>query len=304
MKYKDACNFLEIDPDSPLSDVLLKKQYHKLALKYHPDKNKSSTSSDTFHQIKEAYDYLMKDEGYIDDDINDYFEDATQSYRNLLFSFINTVVGEDNSNLIIRTILNKISSMCQEKALETLDRLDKQTLLKVYELVLKYHEAFHFETVFIDKIRELVITKSSSDERILLNPSLEDLFSQNLYKLTNNKNTYYIPLWQNEVIFDSSGTDLYVVCEPELPAHITIDERNNIHVNISRKIEDLWGKEYIDVIVGNKNIPIHVDILHLKSTQSVRYANIGIPIAKSKNVYDVSNLSDIIIHMNLHLTNS
>jgi len=308
MNYKTACGHLEIDDSDVLNDILLKKQYRKLALKYHPDKNVLKDTSNEFRQVKESYDYLMKYEGYSEPDVNEYFEENkdtdedNQSYRNLLFSFINTVVGEDNSNAILISILNKISSLCQEKALDTLNRLDKSTLFKVYELSLKYQEAFHYETDFIDKIRLLFIHKSSSDERILLNPSLDDLFSQNLYKLVDNNNNYYIPLWQNEVIFDSSGVNLYVVCEPKLPPHILIDERNNVHVNLSYRISELWGKEFIDVSVGPKILPIQIDKLHLKNDQTVRYAIIGIPVAKTKDVYDVSTISDIIFH--IHLSNT
>ena len=305
MNYKKAFICLEIDPDSEITDTILKRQYRRLALKYHPDKNKNNDSSDKFHMVKESYEYLMKFESYTDDD-NDYFEESKatdgekQSYKNLLFSFINNVVGEDNSNAIIKSILNKISSMCQDKALDTLGRLDKSTLFKVYEVALKYREAFHYETDFIDKIRDLILTKSSSDERILLNPTLDDLFSQNLYKLNNNNNVYYVPLWQNEVIFDSSGSDLYVICEPELPSHITIDERNNIHINVSYNISDIWENEFVDIMIGPKRIPIQINKLSLMKQQSIRYANIGIPVAKSKDVYDVSKLSDINVYIELH----
>ncbi len=39
----------------------IKKSYHKLAFKYHPDRNHSSTAATKFSQITEAYDVLMDD---------------------------------------------------------------------------------------------------------------------------------------------------------------------------------------------------------------------------------------------------
>lgn len=39
----------------------IKKAYHKLALKYHPDKNKASDAEDRFRPIKEAYEVLRDD---------------------------------------------------------------------------------------------------------------------------------------------------------------------------------------------------------------------------------------------------
>lgn len=36
----------------------IKKAYHKLALKYHPDKNRASNAGDRFRQVNEAYEVL------------------------------------------------------------------------------------------------------------------------------------------------------------------------------------------------------------------------------------------------------
>lgn len=52
--YKNECDILQIEP--PLEETKIKKSYHKLALKHHPDKK---GDPDMFIKIKSAYDTLI-----------------------------------------------------------------------------------------------------------------------------------------------------------------------------------------------------------------------------------------------------
>lgn len=59
MNYNDAFEILEIENYEDLTLSNLKKQYRKLALKYHPDKNgNTEISTEKFKKINEAYTYL------------------------------------------------------------------------------------------------------------------------------------------------------------------------------------------------------------------------------------------------------
>ena len=65
MNYKEAFDLLEIDLTEvkycDISPEYLKKQYRKLALKNHPDKNGNTTeSNEKFQKINEAYNYLKR----------------------------------------------------------------------------------------------------------------------------------------------------------------------------------------------------------------------------------------------------
>ena len=74
--YKDAFEILEIDfthtKYEDLSLEYLKKQYRKLALKNHPDKNGNThESNEKFQKINEAYHYLKREIKHLNyDDID------------------------------------------------------------------------------------------------------------------------------------------------------------------------------------------------------------------------------------------
>jgi len=66
MDLNKAVSILEIDLNkiklSSVTQEYLKKQFHKLALINHPDKNGNSLeSTNKFQQINEAYEYLSKE---------------------------------------------------------------------------------------------------------------------------------------------------------------------------------------------------------------------------------------------------
>ncbi len=78
-EYEISCKILNIvvENEDELTEVILKKQYRKCCLLYHPDKQ-NTTSSCKFLEISNAYEYLGKYMGYIDDD--DYIDDDYEEY--------------------------------------------------------------------------------------------------------------------------------------------------------------------------------------------------------------------------------
>ena len=68
--YHEYCSTLNIvvNNEDELTEFVLKKHYHKLCLVYHPDKLKDSSRSSKFQEINNAYNYLSKYMGYMDDD--------------------------------------------------------------------------------------------------------------------------------------------------------------------------------------------------------------------------------------------
>ena len=66
--YADACKVLGVSDDAEKDTI--KKAYHKLALKHHPDKG---GDAETFREVSEAYGVIMDHgSGTMESDLDDY----------------------------------------------------------------------------------------------------------------------------------------------------------------------------------------------------------------------------------------
>ena len=148
---------------------------------------------------------------------------------------------------------------------------------------------------------DIINNKVKENECIILNPTINDLFENNLYKLKVNNATYIIPLWHNELVYDNDGNDIYIKCNPMLPENIEIDATNNICMHITRNILDIWGKDVVKLDIGKHTIPITISQLKLVPVQTIVFAKMGISKINTKDVYDVSKKSDLHIILTLQL---
>jgi len=218
----------------------LKKHYHIQCLIYHPDKNNSDDAQEKFQEVHSAYefllDYLKHDnlENGMGMDIEP-DQDSEFSYKDILIQFLRSI-SENNiePNILFYNIIHKITEKCEEKSIELLDKLNKEMLLKTYDILYKYHNIFRISEDFVLKVQKIVEERLKHDECVILNPTLEDLFEYNIYKLTFGEKILPIPLWHHELVYDINGADLYVKCIPILPDDYTIDNENNLFVDINK----------------------------------------------------------------------
>lgn len=274
---------LDIEKHVSITPDLLKKKYRIKALIYHPDKNKSNDANDQFRRIHEAYQFLSDNNK----------PPENQTYVDLLKEFLN------NNSPIVHIIINKLTQLREEKMVKFLETIDKQMLIDIYKLLLSNKDILHIPDILIDEMKRILISKTRSDERIILNPSLEDLMRDSLYKLVVNEQTYLIPLWHHELVYDNLGSDLYVKCNPILPDNVKIDEMNNLIVSLQYNIYDLLMVDVVNVVVGGRELSFQPKELKLMNRQQITFVGVGISRIKQKNVYDVSTRGDVIIDITL-----
>jgi hypothetical protein len=296
MNFQKACEILDINSKQKINIDELKHKYKRGALKYHPDKNNSIDATIKFQEVSEAYQYLCENNM----NLNDLTQDDT-SYSDILFTFINTIIPIDKDTGVIHIIIQKLTHICETKSNDFLDNLDKETLIKIYNIIKMNKDVFHIKPEYISKIESIINNKVQNDEVIILNPTLEDLFDNNLYRLTIDKNTYIIPLWHHELQYDNNGKDLYVKCNPVLDDDIEIDEINDIHVYKTYNIHDIWGKQDIGIEIGKRTFYIEAYKLKFIENQTVFILDSGISRPNVKNIYDISMVSTVYIHVTLEL---
>lgn len=303
MNYKTACEVLQLS--HPFEREELKQQYRLNALRYHPDKNKDSPdATKKFQEINEAYNYLLRSKecpySFFEEDFQDDNGDSSvnDNYKGILFSFIKNIF--ENDNVLLASIINKITSICEPKAIDILKKIDKNILIKIYEFIKLYRDAFYFSDDFFVVVENLVKSKCDNDECIILHPLINDLWDNNLYKMTIDSNTYIIPLWHDELVYEhhsNDGKDIYFKCYPILPDNMTLDSQNNLHIDLSYDIDELLDKEFVDVEIGKKTVRFFVDSLKIKREQTLILKKEGISRMNTIDIYDVSRNSDIYLHI-------
>ena len=306
MNYKDAFKILEIEQNNvnynDISLEYLKKKYHKLALQNHPDKNgNTKESKEKFQVINEAYDYLKKEINFKD---NEEIPGST-IYVDILQSFLSEILAGKYNDKIYEIIKNIIVKKIPNKLFK---ELNKEMAFDVYNFLSKYKNILHINQEILDNLMEIVHKKYEDVmEYYKLNPSIDDLIENNVYKLYVNEQLFLVPLWHNELYFDSSESnnfkEIIVSCEPELSKNIKIDENNNLVVKIESNLNDLPnliindGKIFFNI--GKKEFYVPVNKLYMKKNQYYRIKNEGLSKINEDDIYDVSTKSDIIVNITL-----
>jgi hypothetical protein len=270
------------DAASPPSSLKeLNKRYHLLALKHHPDKaaRDDPSANEKFKEINDAHkrlkEYFYSGYGADAADADDADDAADASgYDSLLQMFIKSIIvkirssatgdatATDAIHSIIQTILNKGT----QSAVLLFRNMDKQAAITIYDILSKNQDLFGISREMMDELTEIIETKTRDDIVIQLNPSLLDMLMDRVYVLNECGKTYYIPLWHGELHFnhvndaanaaaaaaDTNVVSIIVICQPELPDNVSIDEFNNMYISLDVSICQLFTKQVIPVIINDE----------------------------------------------------
>jgi hypothetical protein len=319
MNIQIAFDILEISLDKieliNLDKEYIKKKYHKMALKWHPDKNDDSNSTDKFQKINEAYEYLLNEIQLIKLDkdnnsntsnpfVSSFDSKESKIYIDILNTFISSLLKGTYNEVfmnIVKEIVIGYNTLSLSYLRTIFEELDKQKSIELYQLLYKYSDILYIKNNTLEFVSLIIKEKYKNDRVFILKPSLKDLLDHNIYKLYVDEQLYLVPLWHNELYFDTpDGSELIVLCQPKLPPNISIDENNNIYceevIKINNELSELIKNDkFVSIEVGEKWFSIPLNKLYLKEEQLYRFNSQGISQISEKDIYNVSNKSDIIV---------
>lgn len=297
INIQSALDELEITELTKLDKEYLKKQYYKLALKWHPDKNKDEIAQIKFQKINESYEYLLKELDFADID-TDTDKHPDTDYTKMFDIFL------EKDKINISDIIKKIVFECNAITITYLQQnfkeINKYKLIELYHIMYKYKDIFHISEKILELVSLTIEEKLKNDKVIILKPKIDDIINHNIYKLYIENELYLVPLWHNELYFDTiNNNELIVICQPVLPKNMIIDENNNIiyelNINTSHDLLCLIKSKFVSFNIGDKWFSIPLDNLFLKEKQIYKFKKQGIAQICEKDIYNIKNKSDIIV---------
>lgn len=325
MNIQIALEELEISLDeielTKLDQEYIKKKYHKLALRWHPDKNNEDNAKEKFQRINEAYDYLSNElrliNGQENSNTSEPFVSSSTSedpkiYMNILSTFVSSLFSEAKKGTyndifmsIIKEIVTGYNALTLTYLRKIFEGVDKIKAIELYQFLYKYKDILYISNdtlEFVSLIAKEKSQKGKENDRVfILKPLMKDLLENNIYKLYVDEELYLVPLWHNELYFDAKdGSEIIVLCQPKLSDELTIDENNNIYCEKQIKLDAellylIKKAKFVSIEIGGKWFSIPLSKLYLKEEQLYKFKGQGISRISEKDIYNVSCRSDIIV---------
>ena len=293
---QEACDILSISREN-LNNDSIKKAYIKAALRSHPDKNHDKTSTEKFVQINNAYEHLKNTVSIKKDTQNL----SLDTYFNMFSKIIETTTGIHVGNEYPDDLLNDIKSQIKDFIINEFKKINKNDAQDVYNYVVKFKDILGVDDYTITEIDNLIREKLENVDIIILRPELSQLFDPVLFPITYNGESYFVPLWHEEVEFDVNDKYLIVKIIPNLPDNILIDNYGSIRVNLQADCSKLLEEGYIDVIICDKKLRIHNKDITFQKMQTIIIKKEGIVQLNNNNILDGSKRGDVIVHLEIKI---
>jgi len=255
---------LEIDENN-FDMNILKKQYHKMCLKYHPDKGGCSNK---FKLIQEAYEVLSDDnkrilynnykrfsflKGY--DFTDEEFQEINSYYDELL----------KNENVKLATALYN-----------TLPDQVKQRLNSMKDYIFNYDKNNKEKKEIVESARYIDITKLDEDFIIELNIKLEDAYNNSLKRIiiVSKYGIYYLYLRDYNKKIYLYNKYSFIIKLKTLGNEDYVRNNDDLIMIYKPKLHELFNNSILDIVLPNKK-QLLLNVYDLKSKELLIINNKG-----------------------------
>lgn len=296
MKYENALDILGIDSHSSLTMDELKRKYHKLALKHHPDKNGGTDeSTKKFQMVNEAFATIESRLKNGPDRMYNIDEPQQQNYNQLFQLFMESFL-QSRDVPAISVVKEIVLFGCKKISLKLFENMSKEMAVNTLSFLCKYKDILHIEDETIETVKTIIAKKYENDMVFILNPTLDDMLDHNVYKLLVDEKTYFVPLWHSEAYFDGPEGEIIVKCVPSLPDNVFIDETNRIHVELTRKFTvDFFSENSLGFSLGTHKFEI--PNLLFKTTHRYHLENQGLGPLDVQDMYNTYQKMGILVNL-------
>jgi len=262
----DLYELLEIDENYFDMDIL-KKNYHKMCKKWHPDKG---GCVEHFKLIQEAYETLSDDNK----------RDLYNNYKR--FSFLKDYNFSDDElqemNSYYEHLLNNENVKLARALYKTLPEGVKERLNKMKDFIFNYdkNDVKENKLEIVISSKFIDITKLNDDFLLELNVDLEDAYNNVLKRIiiVSKYGTYYLFLRDfNQNIYLYNKYSFFVKIRTK-PKDNFIRKNDDLIMIYKPKIHELFNNTILDIVLPSKK-HLLVDIYDLKSKEYIMINNKG-----------------------------
>ena len=189
-------------------------------------------------------------------------------------------------------------------SLKIFKALNVKKALEVYEIINRYSDILNVSDDLRKQLKEELSKKMNSNNIIILNPDIDDLLNDNIYKLEVDDDIIYIPLWHKKIYNKINDDDVVVMmlrepyCSPVF--EYVIKENNDIYVTMVLGLHALFEKSYHEFNLGNKVFKISSNQLTLtKEPQMILFEKQGILRANKNDIYNSKKRGNVYVEVTL-----
>lgn len=316
MDYNESCEVLGLDINTLkfLDYKKLRSAYLKKSLRYHPDKNNGK--DEEFKKIVVAYENLFE---YLASNkkVNRSFqeENIKSNYNNILEEILNEIINLQSDGSIksrfswnkefVATTIKSLLKTFLNKSYSIFDNLDSNTCIQIYDFLIEFNDIGFIDQSYLNNLKNILQKKINNV--IILEPSLNDLLSDKIYKLEMFDKIFYVPLWHNELVFSYSDennilVNFVVKIEPILDNNYYIDDKNDLCVKKEIKFSDLeviFKNGFLDVEFANKKYKIPCEQIKMMKESQLFKFNDGIIRINQSDMFCSEERGCIMIEVNI-----